>query len=127
MASRAQLEPADDQRFLDLAIFPEDTAIPLTTLDRLWGTDDLDTAGYAQRLDDVALLKLARGIIITLHDVMRAYLLRQRDLTTVHAQLVAAYGDPLKLPDTYAWRWLPYHLQQAGLRGELRALLLRPE
>ena len=29
-----------------------------------------------------------------------------------------------KLPDAYAWRWLAYHLVQAGHKDDLRQLLL---
>ena len=127
-ASLDQLSREDRGRFSDLAIFPEETAIPLTTLQRLWGLDDLDADDGARRLDDVALvsLDLHRGVV-TLHDVMRAYLREQReDLPPVHARLVAGYGDLEHLPDAYAWRWIAYHLIEARRRDALRALLLTP-
>jgi WD40 repeat protein len=125
-ASREQLDRADERRFLDLAIFPEDTAIPLTTLERLWQLDDVDAAECARRLDDVSLiaLDLNRGLV-SFHDVMRAYLRHEvQDAAPMHTRLVAAYGDVLRLPDAYAWRWLPYHMQRAGQMAQLRALLL---
>jgi hypothetical protein len=50
-ASQDQLSSQDGRRFRELAIFPEETAIPLTTLERLWGLDALDTEECAQRLD----------------------------------------------------------------------------
>ena len=129
-ASLDQLSAEDPRRFHELAIFPEETVIPLTTLERLWALDDVDTADCAQRLDDVALLSLdLRRGVVALHDVMRTYLLQEMDdvVAQVHKQLVAGYGDFQHLPDTYAWRWLPYHLWQAGQLEKLRALLLRPE
>ena len=127
-ASLDQLSADDRRRLHELAIFPEKTAIPLTTLERLWELDDLETAECAGRLDDVALvmLDLRRGVI-ALHDVMHSYLQQElHDSRSVHARLVTAYGEVGSLPDEYAWRWFPYHLVQAGQAEELRALLLRP-
>ena len=128
-ASREQLEPEDNKRFGDLGIFPEEALIPLLTLGRLWQLDEVDTEECAHRLDDVALLSLdlQRGVV-SLHDVMRAYLQQeQRDVAEIHARLVAAYGDAFHLPDAYAWRWLPYHMARARQPEQLRALLLRPD
>lgn len=127
-ASLDQLSVEDARRFHDLAIFPEDTRIPLTTLQRLWGLDALDAADCAQRLDDVSLLSLdlPREVIV-LHDMMRAYLVQTLDdAARVQARLVAAYQDLEHLPDLYAWRWLPYHMREAGQIADLRELLLRP-
>jgi WD40 repeat protein len=128
-ASLDLISAEDRRRFGELAIFPEETAIPLTTLERLWDLGELDAVDCAQRLDDLTLLSLdLRRRVVSLHDVMRAYLLRELGgLARVHAQLVAGYGEPLELPDDYAWRWLPYHMVQAGQVDHLRALLLRPE
>jgi WD40 repeat protein len=131
-ASLDQLSDEDRARFLDLAIFPEETAVPLTVLGRLWRLDDLDTVDCAQRLDDVALLSLDLGVgAITLHDVMRRYLLQQRDdHASVHARLAANYGDAPETnddADIYVWGWLPYHLWHAGQTEQLRALFLRPQ
>jgi hypothetical protein len=128
-ASSDQLSRDDGRRFVQLAIFPEETSIPLTTLARLWSLDDMDTADCALRLDDLSLLSLdMRRGSISLHDVMRVYLAQQLDApANEHARLVAAYGDVLRLPDDYAWRWLAYHLQHAGRIDELCSLLLRPE
>jgi len=37
---------------------------------------------------------------------------------------VEAWDALPKLPDAYAWRWLAYHLVQAGHKDDLRQLLL---
>jgi WD40 repeat protein len=128
-ASMDRLSAEDRRRFHELAIFPEETAIPLSTLAAFWGLDAIDTRRCARRLDDVALVSLDlqdRGVV-TLHDVMRAYVRQEcPDLRDLHTQLVAGYGDPHQLPDAYGWRWLPYHLVEAGQADQVRALLLTP-
>jgi APAF-1 helical domain len=64
--------------------------------------------------------------VIRLHDVFRAYLagqLGQPAAAVAHARLVDSWGDPRRLPDAYAWRWIGYHLVGAGRTAELRLLL----
>jgi WD40 repeat protein len=130
-ASMDRLSAEDRRRFYELAIFPEDTAIPLSTLAALWGLDAIDTRRCARRFDDVALVSLnlhREPGVVTLHDVMRAYVRQEcPDVRHLHAQLIAGYGDLQRLPDAYAWRLLPYHLVEAGQADQLRALLLTPE
>ena len=127
-ASQDLLSLQDRRRLIELAIFPEESEIPLTTLGRLWGLDELETEECAQRLDDVALVTLdLGGGSLSLHDVMRSFLLRQLDdAPRLHATLTSGYRDFMHLPDPYAWRWLPYHLQRAGEHERLRTLLLDP-
>jgi WD40 repeat protein len=124
-----QLPSADGERFRELAIFPESTSIPLDVLGRLWKFADLDdTSAAAQRLAAVSLitLDLGRGVV-SIHDVLRDFLNREiADPSPLHARLIATYRDLLALPDTYSWRWLPYHLRHAGQSDQLRALLLSP-
>ena len=125
-ASIDQLTPADRRQLTAVAIFPEDVEVPLTTVSQLWGLDDIDTEDCCQRLHHASLLILdLRTVTIRLHDVMRSYLLRSLDdAEAVHAQLLARYNDFSELPDSYAWRWLSYHLVAAGMHDQLRALLL---
>jgi WD40 repeat protein len=120
------LDQSDLERLINLAIFPENTEIPLTTLQRLWKFNDLgDTESCAQRLADHSLVDLnLRHGTIGLHDVMRSYLSKKLPSpAAVHNKLVNAWGDLLRLPDAYAWRWVMWHLKQAGRSVELRQLL----
>jgi WD40 repeat protein len=118
----------DDERvhYTELAIFPEDEAIPLTTLSALWGTDEFETETLALRLGDLSLVKLdLRTITIRLHDVMRQYLAEHLPQpAALHARLLDAWGDLHHLHDIYAWRWVAYHLTRATRLGSLRGLLV---
>ncbi len=124
--SMDRLKPEEDRvRFLELAIFPEDTAIPLTTLEQLWSFDQLDTEDAVQHLADLSLLELdLKNGTVALHDVMRAYAaLRLQYPVGVHRRLLSAWDDFLRLPDEHAWRWAAYHLRKAECCEEIRRLL----
>jgi hypothetical protein len=121
-----QLTDADCERFYQLAIFPEDVYVPMATLEKYWGLDDLDTEELCDRLNQFSLLHSfdlgARAI--RLHDVIRTFLRDERrtDLTTLNNQLLDAHrpdagwaGAPND--DHYLWDHLAGHLIEAG-RGE---------
>ncbi|WP_369269570.1 NB-ARC domain-containing protein [Streptomyces sp. R11] len=138
-ASAALLDAADYERYLDLAIFPEDIDVPLYLLELLWeGRRAEDLCGELVGLGLVSEYRLdAPEPRLVMHDVVRAYLRRQRgqdELRQVHGRLVEA--ATVLLPDgaaqawwelpphvTYLWHHLPYHLAQAGLTNELSSLL----
>src|SRR6185295_698636 len=48
-----RLSDTEQQRFMELAVFPEDVDVPLQTLEKLWGRtgglDDLDTESLSAR------------------------------------------------------------------------------
>src|SRR6185369_12718500 len=69
------LDGADRVRCAQLAIFPEDIAIPSAVLGELWGLDDLDVEDVLSRLHDASLTEfdLSTGTV-RVHDVMRACL-----------------------------------------------------
>jgi WD40 repeat protein len=150
-ASLALLAPDDRQRYLDLAIFPEDVDIPLDVLALLWPDTEVDAL-----CEDLAGLGLAAdyrldapGPRLVLHDVIRAYLRARRspgDRAGVHRRLVDAAAGLLPVrgelghgtgPDRhgptpwwtlpaeagYLWRFLAYHLHGASRTDDLAALV----
>lgn len=141
-ASLALLDPADRERYLDLAIFPEDVDIPLAVLALLWPGCRIHA--LSEELAGLGLVADYRldppGPRLVVHDVMRAYLKACRTTTQqarAHQRLTGAAAALLPagaerrpvpwwlLPSDagYLWRYLPYHLYQAGQAGELTALV----
>jgi WD40 repeat protein len=125
------LNHSERERYVELAIFPEDEDVPLTTLARLWSAtgnlDEFDTEELCARLHGLSLLLTfdLTSRHIRLHDVMRKFLISSlANTSAVHGKLVDAWGDPHQLPDTYAWHSFAYHLTECEREGELRNLLL---
>jgi WD40 repeat protein len=134
-------------RYLELAVFGEDVAIPGVVLARYWnGTGSwsaFQTRRYCQRLADLALVSDYRDgpERVMLHDVTRSYLREQtshrrgelnRALIDAHRDLIPNEGGMIawwQLPaeQTYLWEWLPTHLRDAGLGLELRRCLHHPD
>ena len=144
--SLSRLTAEQRDRYLELAVFGEDVAIPGSVLARYWhatsGWSEFQTGRYCQRLAELALVSDYRRDPdqVVLHDVLRAYLREQtqhrrgelnRALIDAHRSLVADEGQTSawwQLPSgqTYLWAWLPTHLRGAGLEQELRACLHHP-
>ena len=127
------LSAEEDARYQELAIFPEDVDIPLTTLQTLWGAtghlDDFDTEELCRRLYRLSLL-LQYDLTtrtIRLHDVIRTYLQHAvgTRLPALHAHLLDAYSCPrwalLPHGELYLWDHLAEHLIGAKRSGELIA------
>jgi WD40 repeat protein len=142
--SLARLTDDQRNRYLELAVFGEDVAIPDPVLVRYWeatgGSSPFQTRRYCQRLADLALVSDHRDDQLVLHDVIRAYLREQshhrrselnRALIDAHRSLVPHVGGrsewwQLPAEETYLWAWLPIHLRNAGLEQEMRACLHDP-
>jgi WD40 repeat protein len=125
-ASIEDLEPSDRDRYLDLAVFPEDQPIPEGPLRALWSLNDLETRDCMERLATRSLAFWAEnGRSLFLHDLQRDLIFkcRQDELPGLHGRLVDGLGDPRALRDPYAWQWLPWHLREAGRVSVLRQLL----
>src|SRR6478736_2714930 len=137
------LSAEDQARYLELAIFPEDTEVPEQIVLRLWVAASLPAhraRRLLQRFADKALLSLrgeAANRVVTFHDLQGDYLrLVARDQRAAHARLlsatlestpsadsVAARWALLSPNETYLWGHLFYHLQGAGELDTLNALI----
>ena len=125
-ASLDMLDEADRQRFFHLGIFPDDTDIPLTTLQALWGLDEFDAEDAVTLLADASLVQhqMNEGVI-RLHDVLLDYAADGlENAAAIHGRLVDAWADLYDLPDHYTWTWIGRHLKGAGRLDCLRELLL---
>ena len=120
------LEAADRERYLDLAVFPEDQPIPEEPLRVLWNLDEVDTRDCMGRLVARSLATWAtNGASLILHDLQRDLIHKRREekLPALHLRLVKGWNALSKL-NSYALRSVPYHLVQAGRKDDLRQLLL---
>jgi hypothetical protein len=140
------LAPADRDRFFELGVFFEDAEIPLPVVEMLWqgtaGLDAEEAVSLCERLDGLSLLTLAWAgdvRVLVLHDVIRDLALRRlgpQRTRAARAALIEAARSTLpagdqetagwwRLPETpglaYLWSYLTYHLEAAGLAGELHA------
>jgi hypothetical protein len=118
-------------RYQELSLFPEDVAVPLATLQLLWGAtgklDDFDTEEVCRKLYRLSLL-LEYDLVtrtIRLHDVVRTYLRHVvgMRLPALHAQLLDAsrcqrWAD-LPSAEPYLWDHLAEHLLGANRSGAL--------
>jgi NB-ARC domain/WD domain, G-beta repeat/APAF-1 helical domain len=141
-ASMVLLDEADRERYLDLAMFPEDVDIPLDVLRLLWPGCRID--GLCEELIGLGLVADYRldlpGRRLVLHDVMRAYLQTRRNVAErafAHRRLIDAAASRLPAHDDdasapwwllpadagYLWRYVPYHLDKAGQIDELARLV----
>lgn len=128
IAVSLELLGAEDRaRCAALSIFPEDTMIPLSAVRALWGMDDFDAEELVLQLDGAALVDFdLKSGGLRMHDVLQAYLRTLLDdPAAVHRRLASAgWPDQYALPDAYAWRWIGWHLAQAGEAERLKTLLL---
>ncbi|CAK0781645.1 WD repeat protein [Gammaproteobacteria bacterium] len=140
------LGPEGQRRYLDLAVFPENIQIPVTVLRTLWTSEgsvpDMDVDTIVADLVQRALVQRDGDDQIRLHAFQEAYLqkysgnrtpLHTRFLRSIAAQFVPLSSTPslrtavpwhlLSRDEPYLWRYLPYHLVNAGQPVELKQLL----
>jgi hypothetical protein len=121
------LEGSDRERYLELAVFPPGEPIPESALRVLWRLDETRTRDCMARFVARSLATRAPGeSALILHELQRDLIQkrREKELPGLHLRLVEAWGALPKLPDAYAWRWIAYHLAQAGCKDDLSRLLL---
>jgi hypothetical protein len=123
-------------RYYELAIFPEDVDIPIKVLEQLWDkTGNLSSFRVKRlctKLYSMSLLMTydTRNSFIKLHDVVGEYLRNKQKekLPLLHSQFIDAFNiekwADLPVEEIYLWRYLSYHLVEAGRKTELRKLLL---
>ena len=131
-------------RYLDLAVFPEEAAIPLPVLQAFWGPlglDEDDVADLAETFVNRSLARRDEEGRLRLHDLQHDYLraragdslpdLHRRFLLACARSLLSASGGTLeglpwrRLPPQtpYLWDHLAHHHLQAGAWDALYALL----
>jgi WD40 repeat protein len=116
-------------KYLELAVFPEDIAIPEGALQMLWNMDRYDAQNLLDLLVDRSLASLEGGKLI-LHNLQLDFILKlAEDQRSLHSRLLLAYwkrctdGWSSGPNDGYFFEHLAYHLFQAGKKEDLTALL----
>ena len=112
------MEPVDQERYLDFAV-SEDQPIPEGPLAILWKLDETDTRDCMTRFVARSLAtRLEEGVheMLILHDLQRDLIRKrcEKNLPSLHLRLVEGWDALPQLPDANAWRWMGYHLVQAG-------------
>lgn len=64
------------QRYLDFAVFPEDSAIPEAAIGTLWNLNDYDVADWVDQLVDLSLAMRDADRRLRIHDLVLDYLRR---------------------------------------------------
>lgn len=133
------------ERYLELAVFPEDERVPESIVFALWkktaGLDDLAGQDLLAQFQRKALLEILSSTEgrreVALHDLQHDFLrISVHDLAALHGELLAALGAGLAavardtawwaLPpgERYPWVHLASHLVAADRGEELRTLLV---
>ncbi len=130
--SLQRLTSTERERYRELAIFPEDVDIPLTTLQRFWkrtgSLSRIKAELLCQRLANLSLL-LEYNLTnrtIRLHDVTRSYLRKVvgDKISDLNQQFLISYKLAhwfnLPLDEPYLWMHLAEHLIDAQRANDLR-------
>jgi WD40 repeat protein len=124
-------EITDQMQMLhDLAIFPEDSDIPLLALEQLWRSDANAVEDFCVRLVNLSLIQSLDLNLrqLRIHDVIRSFLRSVNStLNDRNKELLIAYGSPQDKPDEitdpYIFKYLAYHLAESSQHDILRHLL----
>jgi WD40 repeat protein len=127
------LKPDEQERYYELAVFDGRHPKP-EAIERLWATaglDDLDTQDLLAVLVDRSLAQWDAERRLVLHDLQMDYVRHHAPRPdALHRRLVDSYGSgigrdwPSGPDDGYYFENLVHHLAAAGLRDEVRAVLL---
>ncbi|MGV2437449.1 MAG UNVERIFIED_CONTAM: NB-ARC domain-containing protein [Anaerolineae bacterium] len=124
-----QLDATLRERYYDFAIFPDDVPIPEAVPLTFWKPDQ--PRQVRRKLDtlvDRNLLNRAEDESLSLHDLFLTYLRRAvTDRQARQQRLLDQYRPNGKawweVCDPYLWKYLAYHLCEAGQRDTLHGLL----
>jgi WD40 repeat protein len=124
------LEQEEQKRYLELAVFSEDTEVPEAALQLLWGLDEYDTRDLADHLADRSLAWFNSGRL-GLHDLQHDFAVKRVvDLLALHRKLLDAYekecpnGWHTGPNDGYFLQHLTNHLLHSGRKKDLKELAL---
>lgn len=123
----AALDDRARAAYTTLAVYPEDTRVPVAAVTRLWAATHATTPEEVHEL----LVRLAARALLTFdrdaiafHDLQRQFLLLHvTDMCLMHEELLRAYRRLRRTPgmwrtlpyaEPYIWGHLQYHLQAAG-------------
>lgn len=121
-ASLELLALTERQRYAELAIFPQDVALPLSCAAQLWEltaglTSEQSAELVTLRIEPLSLLAYEGTTkTLRLHDVLRSYLYgKLANKSALHKRLAELWGERPAPTDAYAWRWLAHHRAQAAI------------
>lgn len=131
--SLSLLDAASRERFLELAIFPEDVDIPIGLIEGWWAARRGLSAQAVEKflfyLDDLSLLQQIdlEKQTIRLHDniVDELRRLAAPNLPHWHKDFVGVLHSASA--DAYRYKFKPFHLQESGEQDALDRLLLDPD
>ena len=123
--------------YMDFAVFPEDTSIPIGTLQTLWAksgqgkkANDFEVQKAINLFASRSLLQKDQKGMVILHDLQMDYIRKDVDLKPLHQKIVDAYrrscsaGWHTGPNDGYFFQRIAWHLVNAGIDQELYSLLL---
>lgn len=132
-ASIEALSPEERERYVELAVFPENAAIPRAAVETLWsaaGLDQSEANRLLNALADRSLLLRETGDRLALHDLQRDYIRKTAgSMVSLQRRFIESYttcspgGFATGPNDGWYFEQLPWHLAQAGMADELRELL----
>jgi WD40 repeat protein len=134
--SLAALSKPARKRYLELAVFPDETPVPFDVLPTYWQITKYDAQDTVDAWLNLSLVELTEDHRLKLHDLQLDYTKALHETPELHAKLIGAYcktcrdGNLARGPasdDRYFWSRVPYHLKHAGREAELTSLLMNPE
>jgi WD40 repeat protein len=121
----------DQDSYLSLSVFPEDTPIPEEALEVLWNVDKFQAQDVADRFVSLSLASRDDLRRLSLHDLQVDYIRTQAgDVRALHLGFLKRYREHCSEGwhtgpnDGYFLEHLAYHLKAAGCEQELHQLLL---